>query len=87
METAAGHFCWVKTAKGAERRELQLGDTNDVFTVVQAGLQEGDEVLLNPLALMGEAQTEVLKPFEEAKLAKPESPESGAKSKFAESEL
>ena len=85
LKTAAGHFCWVKTDKGAERRELQLGDTDNVFTVVQAGLQEGDEVLLNSVALMGEAQTEVLKPFEEAKLAKPKSPESGATSSSPES--
>ena len=55
VETAEGDFCWVKTAEGAQRRSLQLGDTNDVFTVVKAGLQEGDEVVLNPLAFWASA--------------------------------
>ena len=50
VETDAGNFCWVKTARGAERRVLELGDSNDVFTVVEKGLQEGDEVVLNPHA-------------------------------------
>lgn len=40
--------CWVKTTEGIERRDLQIGDTNNVHTIVVDGLQEGDEVLLNP---------------------------------------
>jgi multidrug efflux pump subunit AcrA (membrane-fusion protein) len=75
VETAQGDFCWVKTAKGAKRRSLKLGDTNDVFTVVQAGLEEGDEVMLNPLAFE-EAQTEILKPLDKVKSRDPESPKS-----------
>ncbi|MHC4310704.1 MAG: hypothetical protein ACYSSN_12255, partial [Planctomycetota bacterium] len=62
------------------RRSLKLGDTNDVFTVVKAGLKEGDKVVLNPLAFE-EEQTEVLKPLDEAKPREPQSPESGTKSK------
>ena len=77
VETAEGDFCWVKTAQGAKRRSLQLGDTNDSFIVVKAGLKEGDQVLLNPLAFIEEAQTEVLKPLDEAKPQEPESPQSG----------
>jgi len=53
VETDNGSFCWVKTADGPQRRALELGDTNDVFTVVKAGLEEGDQVVLNPLALGG----------------------------------
>jgi HlyD family secretion protein len=64
LDTAAGDFCWVKTPGGPQRRTLTLGDTNDVFIVVEAGLNEGDEVVLNPLALVDEAQAEVLKPQE-----------------------
>ena len=45
------HFCWVRTPQGDKPRELVLGDSNNVFTVVQDGLQEGDEVLLNPPAV------------------------------------
>ena len=62
LETAEGAFCWIKTPSGPEKRTVQLGDTNDVFMIVESGLQEGDEVVLNPLAFVDEAQTEVLKP-------------------------
>jgi HlyD family secretion protein len=76
VETAQGDFCWVKTAKGVkQRRTLQLGDTNDNFIVVKAGLKEGDEVVLDPVASIEEAQTLVLKPREEARLRKPVSQE------------
>ena len=81
VETAEGDFCWVKTADGAQRRSLALGDTNNMFTVVKEGLKEGDQVMLNPLACMDEAQKEALKPLDEAKQPKPESPESGNKAK------
>jgi hypothetical protein len=81
VETVEGDFCWVKTAEGAKRRSLKLGDTDDSFIVVKAGLKEADEVVLNPLAFIEEAQSEVLKPLDEAKPREPESPESGIKSK------
>ncbi|TKJ36301.1 MAG: hypothetical protein CEE38_12875 [Planctomycetes bacterium B3_Pla] len=85
VETSHGNFCWVKTAEGAKRRSLQLGDTNDVFTVVEAGLQEGDEVVLHPFAFK-EAQALAMKPRNEEKPREPESTEplgSGTKSKSA----
>lgn len=47
QEDSAPH-CWVKTQAGIEKRELTLGDSNNVHTIVENGLQEGDEVLLNP---------------------------------------
>jgi hypothetical protein len=53
-----GDFCWVQTAEGTARRPLQLGDTNDSFIVVKAGLKEGDVVVLNPQAFIAEAQTD-----------------------------
>ncbi len=53
VETSAGQYCWVKSASGFRRCRLELGDTNKVFAIVAAGLQEGDEVLLNPMALEG----------------------------------
>jgi multidrug efflux pump subunit AcrA (membrane-fusion protein) len=67
VETARGDFCWVRTTEGAkECRTLQLGDTNDNFIVVKAGLEEGDEVVLDPLASIEEAQTLALTPRDEA---------------------
>ena len=88
VETAQGTFCWARTATGAKRRFLQLGDTNDVFTVVKAGLKEGDEVVLHPFAFK-QARALALKPLDEAELQEPESteasgsPGAGSKSKPA----
>lgn len=61
IETEEGFFCWVKNQNEVKRRPLQVGDSNDVFIVVEAGLKEGDEVVLNPLAYIEEAQEAVLK--------------------------
>jgi len=66
VETAQGDFCWIKTADGVKRRSLKLGDTNDVFTVVEAGLKKADEVVLNPFAIE-EARILAAKPRDEAK--------------------
>jgi HlyD family secretion protein len=77
VETAKGEFCWVRTDDGIERRSLTLGDTDDSFIVAENGLKEGDEVVLNPLAVIEEAQTEVRKPFDEALMPEPSSDESG----------
>jgi multidrug efflux pump subunit AcrA (membrane-fusion protein) len=86
VETTQGDFCWIKTTAGAKRCSLQLGDTNDIFTVVEAGLQEGDEVVLHPFAFK-EAQALTIKPRDEEKSREPdstkpsESPGTGTKSK------
>ena len=65
LQTAEGTFCWVQTIEGVnERRALQLGDTDEEFVVVEAGLQEGDEVWLDPLTSIAEAQTLALTPFD-----------------------
>ena len=65
VETEEGDFCWVTTPEGVQKRSLQLGDSNDVFIVVGAGLKEGDEVVLNPMAYIEEAKTDALQTFEE----------------------
>ena len=80
VETTDGDFCWVETTEGPQRRSLELGDTNKVFTVVKAGLKEGDEVVLNPYAFEG-PQAEVLKSSARANKSKSESSESGTMSK------
>jgi multidrug efflux pump subunit AcrA (membrane-fusion protein) len=58
LETEVGAFCWVRTAEGNQRRVLQLGDSNDSFIVVKAGLKEGEQVVLNAQALMNELPDE-----------------------------
>lgn len=84
VETEQGDFCWVKTAERPTRRTLQLGDSNDVFIVVTAGLKEGDEVVLNPTAFIEEAQTKVLQTLDEAQRREPDSTESSTESKAQE---
>ena len=61
VESPDGYLCWVRTATGIRKRAIELGDTNDEFTIVTAGLVEGDEVVLNPTAYLEEAQIEAMK--------------------------
>ncbi|MCU0960794.1 MAG: HlyD family efflux transporter periplasmic adaptor subunit [Pirellulaceae bacterium] len=70
VEAEQEYFCWVKSEGGVQRRALRLGETNDQFIVVEAGVKEGDEVVLNPIAYLAEAQVSALKPLDETK--KPE---------------
>ncbi|TWU28010.1 efflux RND transporter periplasmic adaptor subunit [Novipirellula artificiosorum] len=56
VETEDGTFCWVKSESGPQKRLIELGDSNDVFIEIVAGLKEGDEVILNPTALISEAE-------------------------------
>jgi len=59
VESEQGSFCWVETQQGAERRPLRLGKSNDVFIEVLSGLTAGDPVLLNPAAMLEDAETEM----------------------------
>ena len=51
---------YVKTAKGHEEREIVVGITNEKMVEVKEGLQEGDEVVLNPRTLLSEKERKVL---------------------------
>lgn len=68
VESPEGYLCWVKSPgapDGVQKRVIELGDTNEEFTVVKAGLAEGDEVVLNPLAYIDEAQLQAMRPVDE----------------------
>jgi HlyD family secretion protein len=41
-------ICYVMTPQGPEERDVQTGAFNDTFVQITDGLNEGDEVLLNP---------------------------------------
>ena len=60
VETGEGYFCWVGTPDDAQRRPLQLGDGNDVAIVVEKGLQEGEQVVLNPGEFIEQARLSAL---------------------------
>jgi multidrug efflux pump subunit AcrA (membrane-fusion protein) len=66
VESGAGFYCWVQTSDGVKQRVLKLGDSNDEFTVVLDGLIEGEQVVLNPLAFIEEAQALAIQPDAEA---------------------
>ena len=62
VESSNGFYCWVQTAEDVKQRVIKLGDSNDEFTVVLDGLTEGDQVILNPLAFIQEAQAIAIQP-------------------------
>jgi HlyD family secretion protein len=76
IETADESLCWVSTDNGVERRPITLGDSNDVFIIVNSGLTEGDQVVLNPLAYIEDAQAEALQTIDESAQGQREADES-----------
>ena len=65
VETEDGNYCWVQSRDesnqaGPQKRLLELGDSNDVFIEVIAGLNEGEKVILNPTAMLKEAEEDAL---------------------------
>tara|TARA_Y100001960_G_scaffold17273_1_gene15475 strand:+ start:2921 stop:4390 length:1470 start_codon:yes stop_codon:yes gene_type:complete len=53
LETEEGHFCWVEEENAEPKRQrVILGESNDVYVIVEQGVKEGDEVILNPLEFM-----------------------------------
>jgi hypothetical protein len=65
VDAGDDHFCWVQTADGPKRRPIKIGDSNGIFTVVEQGLAEGDDVILNPVAF-GEPELAETAPTEES---------------------
>jgi HlyD family secretion protein len=53
-ETKATREIFVKTPTGYELREITVGLRNDMMAEIRSGLQEGDEVVVNPKVLLGD---------------------------------
>lgn len=51
-------WCYVNDGDGVERRDLELGRSNDKFVHIPAGLNPGDRVILNPMAILEDAESE-----------------------------
>ena len=56
VETAEGHYCWVEEGENSTRKKIELGDSNESFVVVKSGLDEGEEVVVNPIDALADAQ-------------------------------
>ena len=54
MQTEDGCFCWVKAGDSFVRKPILIGDGNEVFLIVENGLNIGDEVALLPQAVLAE---------------------------------
>ncbi|MEE2738139.1 MAG: HlyD family efflux transporter periplasmic adaptor subunit [Planctomycetota bacterium] len=61
VETGKKFYCWVQTeGNEVEKREVILGPSNDKVIEVKDGLNEGDQVLLNPRATQDDARDTVV---------------------------
>ena len=49
------HYCWVNTSSEPARRGVTLGLENTTHVEIKSGLNEGDEVVLNPRKFAGES--------------------------------
>jgi multidrug efflux pump subunit AcrA (membrane-fusion protein) len=49
-------WCYVDAGPNVERRMIKLGGTNDKFVEITEGLEEGDRVVLNPMAIVDESK-------------------------------
>lgn len=49
-------WCYVNSGGGVERRVVTLGRTNDKYVEIRDGLDEGDQVVLNPDAVLEPSQ-------------------------------
>jgi hypothetical protein len=56
--------CFVSTSSGVQEREVKTGIFNDAFAQIIEGLQEGEEVLLNPPQIYGELAAQTADSFE-----------------------
>lgn len=59
VELGRKAYCWVRTPHGPERRPVVVGLSSSERIEIKDGLAEGDDVLLNPRAVLTEAREEV----------------------------
>ena len=51
-------WCYVRRDGVVERTLVELGGTNDKFVEIKNGLVEGDQVILNPMAIVEEEKAD-----------------------------
>lgn len=62
-------WCYVETPQGVLRRDVEVGRSNDKFVEIRSGLEQGDRIVLNPMAILdssgGEDETPKSEPVRE----------------------
>lgn len=58
IEQKRKFYCWVSGPTGIQKREIEVGLGNNTRVHVLKGIQEGDDVLLNPRESVAEARNE-----------------------------
>ena len=76
IEGPGGMYCWIQVGEGVQKRLVRLGDTNDQFSIVLDGLSDGEEVILNPLSFIEEAQTMAMEVSQRSSSSGPKKSES-----------
>jgi hypothetical protein len=56
VQIDGAEWCYVNEGGNIERRHVALGAMNDQFAEVQSGLDQGDQVVRNPMAVADEAK-------------------------------
>lgn len=56
VQVGTENWCYVESGRSIEKRRLKLGRTNDKFVEIRDGLEEGDRIVLNPMAIVDEAK-------------------------------
>ena len=51
-------WCYVDVDGSIERRDIVLGRSNDKFVHLRSGINEGDRIVLNPMAILSEQESE-----------------------------
>lgn len=49
-------YVYIKTPTGPKRVEVQLGKTNDILIEIKEGVKEDDQVAMNPMSLLSDAE-------------------------------
>jgi HlyD family secretion protein len=61
QEKGGKNRCFVATAVGTEPRDIELGLSDERSVEVKSGLKEGDDVILNPRALLSDKEKRTTK--------------------------
>jgi hypothetical protein len=86
-EMAGKRQVFVMNGRGADKRDIEIGESNDKMVEVKSGLKEGDEVVINPKVLLGDEKVKTReagngKPTENGESApKAEQPKAGGAGK------